>query len=760
MNADKPKDKKDPKSKAEEQTNSVEPKIVLPKPLDQSPYQYVHKNEPKWVERITKDIESCHLSPEEVREFHEISCIPLPTPSTHELVDLIDPTHIPLPELSEEEEEYLLAHDEVSSDESNAASALSTPQVLPATPDTDLSRPSSPHVLEVVKPECHVDEVMAEAVESLPDVATIDDQVMAGCIENLQSIAVPDEVMGEGEENLQSTSVPDEVMVESDDDLQSTSVPEEVMTERIEDIADGRSYDRDMSTFSVVCSWRSSTISVDLQEQTTENVDMVITRNDDSKQTSTSQVPSKDEVTEITAASASIEVQEPIESQEMEGVSLIPQLFSSSTPSPASSTTEISSSPIPVQNAVTLYTPPPATGRGTWIWTRFKQLGPNLYTDLRDENGFVRQEVLQIEPQLDTIIIKHIRVASSSVRLINLLKVDVSQGYLSLKQARSLYRCVVDVRAAAARLAKRDNWLSGLFTELLMPLQATAPIPIPSNEESTPQPEDPVVLFDLDTQLVVGLLKSARDFTVKQIWASRASDMIDLPWNDKEAMEKAVDSLLKSPAWGGGSVEKLKTKIEGLYIPQTNSEPASAIPKMIWNLCKAVQHPKLKPEPIPRGYTCSYQKQRTQALRSLFDLIVQGNFDNLKLCFTTTCMSWEQMRDLAIREENHFLATRFGTNQDRSERSYKRYIEERKKHWQDIEHVRMHIDALSLQIPLSNEHDSAALKHDLATRKRTEMSDEDELRSKRTRMEKEKNKLVGDEPVTGQRRLRDETEGM
>jgi hypothetical protein len=99
-----------------------------------------------------------------------------------------------------------------------------------------------------------------------------------------------------------------------------------------------------------------------------------------------------------------------------------------------------------------------------------------------------------------------------------------------------------------------------------------------------------------------------------------------------------------------------------------------------------------------------------KTVRSLFETIARSQYFNVTTGLFTQCMTWKEMKELAVNEEINWLGPRFLSISSKEQRHYDKHMQQRIDFWGDIANMRRHLKALypdpTLQSFLANDPES------------------------------------------------------
>lgn len=611
--------------------------------MNHSPYKYCARGEKEWVHRLGRALKSLHLDTEE--QFQQ------------------QVSRIGLPPTDDEEIDYLFGLDsdsEVSSDGVDVSSSADSTS-RPSTPGTELSSSAS------------------SQLDSAPQKPWVGVEMYDGLIQAAQPIQQPHEVIGStSTDDANMTNAGENLPVASSGDIQDT-------TNAGEDLIATSSSDNTMQTATEILLMSSmddeamSDIAEVLEAQPTEDVEMGLTHSDGSNVGPLLQGHSQEIVMEGSLTTANSSPDATLGVNKIEGVH----------------STTVTSSPItlhPVQHqqqgltrsekvaptSLTL-----AEDLNIGVWKEMKALGPDFHTDLRK---ILDSSVADEMPDLHSEVLKLIRTVGHSIGLVRLMKWQHSQDRFSIKQAYKLGDCVAKFREAAVASANATSPDS--FQWFATPSEVPVTLsPANSSLVSTTIAQDghERVQFDAQTEQIVVLLVLAHHHLLNKGFDAHFLHMFQLPLHNKVEMETIVDYVRRAKDWGSGSLDVAKVKLQEMC-SRDDFDAAS----FIWN-CNTVLHAsKLR----LRGSEVSYQKARTMPLRDIFHRLKANNYMLAKDGQVTSCMTWDEMRELAEREEHDFFALRAGKTKSILKHVYEKHIAERRTYWAETDNVRRHIATL------------------------------------------------------------------
>ncbi|KAF1362231.1 hypothetical protein EJ07DRAFT_153785 [Lizonia empirigonia] len=178
------------------------------------------------------------------------------------------------------------------------------------------------------------------------------------------------------------------------------------------------------------------------------------------------------------------------------------------------------------------------------------------------------------------------------------------------------------------------------------------------------------------------ILKARQSFHAKS-WAANFQRMFQLPWHDTQEMKKVAEFVIASRNWGQKDYRRAISALEGIF---SGNEYATEM--LIWH-CNTFLHNK---QIELRGSRVSYQ-QRLRTVREFFCELVGSNHKLVKAMNESSCMTWEEMRDLAESEDHEFFTSRSGSLTAINKFFYAEHMQKRKAYWSNLDNVRKHLAA-------------------------------------------------------------------
>lgn len=150
-------------------------------------------------------------------------------------------------------------------------------------------------------------------------------------------------------------------------------------------------------------------------------------------------------------------------------------------------------------------------------------------------------------------------------------------------------------------------------------------------------------------------------------------------------MKKVAEFVITSRNWGQKDYHRAISALEGIF---SGNEYAAEI--LIWHCNTFLQNKQIE----LRGTKVSYQQQRLRTVREVFVELVGSNHKLVKAVNESSCMTWEEMRDLAESEDHEFFTSRSGSLTAINKFFYAEHMQKRKAYWGDLDNVRKHLAAL------------------------------------------------------------------
>lgn len=610
-------------------------------------YMYRARWEEPWFDHLSGLLKAFHV-PSEVQFRQMAENLSLPPPDEEELwyESLLVALCVPLPEPSVDEEVLQDLErasctplsqgwdsDESSEDTDVCSFAGSTSR--PSTPGTDAMASCPPQVSapEGNNPAASEDKEMSEAGEDLP-ASSLGDVPMIEAPETLPAASAEDKVMSDAAEGPQPNNAEDEEMpMAQDGGSDQESVPKE--------------HDQDI-----------------VMEEVAVGKDL---RGRSHSPSSGSQQSNR----------------------EMEGVRSTSTDLLSSMAQSAKTPQE--------GNATRVKAPPTSLTQANdldeGVWKEMKELCPDFHVDLRKElDNSIEDEVSDLHQG----VVKHIQTTQNAFGLIRLLKLHHTAGRLSMEQALKLRDCVVKARASRDDSTEEGTPVAStaeIFKDLKMPPKPSATTQGQDTQgsqngaEAKSQGMADQAPLEPEEQIkrVLDLILKARQSFHAKSWAANFQHMFQLPWHDTQEMKKVAEFVITSRNWGQKDYHRAISALEGIF---SGNEYAAEI--LIWHCNTFLQNKQIE----LRGTKVSYQQQRLRTVREVFVELVGSNHKLVKAVNESSCMTWEEMRDLAESEDHEFFTSRSGSLTAINKFFYAEHMQKRKAYWGDLDNVRKHLAAL------------------------------------------------------------------